>query len=481
MTHGASKPMTSASDQRGQPMAGPQRNPLRPELPPVWRMADDPGEAILRAEAEAVALENAELRDRFRTLNELEEQQQERRGVTRRTFFCGIAATMTALATSQFVATRAAFGVAPGGTLIHVFLYGGLDGLALIAPADDAYLRKHRPDLVLPDAGSIPIARNFKLTGAFAPLVPMLDSGQLAFVPGVADPRLSRSHFQAQDACNLGGLPSETGGRGFLDALLDKLGPGTTFRSVGIGTTLPLSLVGRNSTLAFNSVASVRLNGDRKFREPTAAAIRELFTGIDHPLEEVVASGLDALAQAQQLSATPYQPAEGVTYAGPVGNAFKELAMLIKRGANVRVATVGTGGYDTHENEEPHEGGYLYRKLNDLASNLASFYADLGEHGNDVTVMISTEFGRRVAQTGSGTDHGHGGPVILLTGRNKRFSSSLLGTWGGFDSLVRGDIPEFNNMFDVFGSVIKARFDLGDGDVGSLFPNHTFTPMQLFA
>lgn len=455
--------------------------PLHPSLPPVRRLADRPGEALLRAEAEAVALENAELRDRYRTLNELEEQQQERRGVTRRTFFAGVAATMTALATSQFVATRAAFGAAPGGTLIHVFLYGGLDGLALIAPADDGYLRTHRPDLVLPDNGSIPIARNFKLTGAFAPLQSMVDSGRLAFIPGVADPRLSRSHFQAQDACNLGGLPSETGGRGFLDALLDKLGPGTTFRSVGIGTTLPRSLVGTNSSLALNTVASFGLNGDRRFRDPTVAAIRELFTGIDHPLEAVVASGLSALAQAQQISATPYQPAEGVTYTGPVGNAFKELALLIKRGANVRVATVGTGGYDTHENEEPHEGGYLYRRLNDLAAALNAFYTDLGEHGDDVTVMISTEFGRRVAQTGSGTDHGHGGPVILLTGRNKRFSSSLLGDWRGFDSLERGDIPEFNNMFDVFGSVIKARFDLSDAEVGTIFPNHSFTPMSLFA
>jgi uncharacterized protein (DUF1501 family) len=457
------------------------RKPLYPDLPPIERLADDPGEALLRAEAEVVARENAEVRDRYRTLNELEEQQQERRGVTRRTFFAGVAATMTALATSQFVATRASFGATPGGTLIHLFLYGGLDGLALVAPADDGYLRTHRPDLVLPENGSIPIARNFKLTGAFAPLQSMLDAGRVAFIPGVADPRLSRSHFQAQDACNLGGLPSETGGRGFLDALLDHLGPGTTFRSVGIGTTLPRSLIGTNASLAINSVGSFSLNGDRKFREPTTAAIRELFTGINHPLEGVVAAGLSALAQAQQISSTPYQPAEGVTYTGSVAAAFRELAMLIKRGANVRVATIGTGGYDTHENEEPHEGGYLYQRLNDLATALVMFYLDLGEQGDDVTVMISTEFGRRVAQTGSGTDHGHGGPVILLTGRNRRFGSSLLGTWRGFESLVRGDIPEYNNMFDVFGSVIKARFGLSDAEVSTIFPNHTFTPMQLFA
>ncbi len=450
-------------------------------LATVWRMADDPGEALLRAEAEAVAVENAELRDRYRRLNELEEQQQERRGVTRRTFLAGVGATMTALATSQFVATRAAFGATPGGTLIHVFLYGGLDGLALIAPADDGYLRSTRPDLVLPASGPIPIARNFKLTQAFAPLQGMLDNGQLAFIPGVADPRLSRSHFQAQDACNLGGLPSETGGRGFLDVLIDKLGPGTTFRSIGVGTTLPRSLVGTNSSLALNTVASLNLNGDRKFREPTLTAIRELFAGINHPLEAVVGSGLSALASAQEMTAAPYEPAEGVTYTGQVAGAFKELALLIKRGANVRVATIGTGGYDTHENEGANEGGFLYERLTDLATALAMFYLDLGEQGNDVTVMISSEFGRRVAQNASGTDHGHGGAMILLSGRNMRFSSSLLGNWSGFDSLDRGDIPEFNNMFDVFGSVMKGRFGLSDAEVASVFPNHTFTPMQLFA
>jgi uncharacterized protein (DUF1501 family) len=238
---------------------------------------------------------------------------------------------------------------------------------------------------VLPASGPIPIARNFKLTQAFAPLQGMLDRGQLAFVAGVADPRLSRSHFQAQDACNLGGLPSETGGRGFLDALIDRLGPGTTFRSVGIGTTLPRSLVGTNPSLAVNTVASLSINGDRRFREPTVNAIRELFAGFKHPLEVAVRSGLNALANAAQLTAAPYEPAEGVTYEGPVANALKELALLIKRGANVRVATVGTGGYDTHENEGPLEGGFLYAKLNDLATALAMFYQDLGDQGNDVT------------------------------------------------------------------------------------------------
>jgi uncharacterized protein (DUF1501 family) len=434
-----------------------------------------PGEAALRAEAGAVAAENDALRDRYRTLNLQEEQQQDGRGVTRRTVLAG---TVTALATAQFLSAQASFAATPTGTLIHVFLYGGLDGLALIAPADDAFLRDRRPDLVLPASGPIPLAGNFKLTSAFAPLQGFLDRGELAFVPGVSDPRLSRSHFQASDACNLGGLPAETGGRGFLDSLIDALGPGTAFRSVGIGSTLPRSLVGTNSALSLTTVGSLNLNGENRFKQPTADAIRGLFTGINHPVEEAVKAGLDALATAQQLAAKPYTPAAGVTYTG-VGLAFKELALLIKGGANVRVATVSMGGFDTHEDEGPNPGGYLYRRLNELANALAAFFTDLGDQRSNVTVMVSTEFGRRVAQNGSGTDHGHGGVVILLSG--KKLASSLLGKWGGFDQLDNGDVPEFNNLFDVFGSVMQGRFELTNAEVTKVFPSRTFAPLKLFA
>jgi uncharacterized protein (DUF1501 family) len=446
--------------------------------PDVMRLADNPGEAILRAEAEAVARENAEITDRYRCLNNQEEEQQDGRGFSRRTFVVGAAATVTALATSQFLSTQVSFGATAGGTLVHVFLYGGLDGLSLIAPADDAYLKANRPDLVLPASGPIAIDGNFKLTAAFAPMRDMLKAGQLAFVPGVSDPRLSRSHFQAQDACNLGGLPAETGGRGFLDSLIGVLGPGTAFRSVGIGSTLPRSLVGTNSALSLNTVSSLNLNGDTKFKAATAKAIEGLFTGINHPVEDSVKAGLNALATAQQISAKPYTPANGVTYTG-VGNAFKELAILIKGGANVRVATIGMGGYDTHENEGTGPGGYLFGQLNQLANALAAFFSDLGDAGTDVTVMVSTEFGRRVAQNGTGTDHGHGGTVILASG--KKLAGSLLGKWGGFDKLDNGDVPEYNNLFDVFGSVMQGRFGLTDTEVGKVFPSRVFAPMEIYA
>ncbi|WBB79824.1 DUF1501 domain-containing protein [Micromonospora sp. WMMD882] len=451
--------------------------PLHPECPDVRRLADDPAEALLRAEADVVAAENAAERDRYLRLEAEEEAQQDGRGVTRRTFVAGAAATATALATAQFVTTSASFAATKTGTLIHVFLYGGLDGLSLVAPADDAVLRKARPDLTLGE-DSLALARNFKLTSAFSPLEKWLKAGQLGFVPAVSDERLSRSHFQAADACNLGGLPGETGGRGWLDSLVDHLGKGTAFRSVGVGSTLPRSLVGTNGALSLNSVGSLRLNGDEKFRAATEKAIKGLFTGINHPVQEAVQDGLGALATAQQLAAKPYQAAEGVEYQG-VGNAFKQLAQLIKGGANVRVATIGMGGYDTHENQGTRENGQLWRRLNELARAMAAFFTDLGEQSADVTVMVSSEFGRRVASNGGGTDHGHGGVVTVLSGR--KLTSSLLGAWQGLDDLDSGDVPEYNNMFDVYGSVAQGRFGLTNAEVDKIFPRMTYSPMKLYA
>ncbi|WP_307854722.1 DUF1501 domain-containing protein [Micromonospora sp. C31] len=451
--------------------------PLHPECPDLRRLADDPAEALLRAEADIVAAENAAEADRYRRLEDLEEAQQDGRGVTRRTFVAGAAATATALATAQFVTTSASFAATKTGTLIHVFLYGGLDGLSLVAPANDPVLAKARPDLLLGD-DSLAVGRGFKLTSAFKPLEKWLRSGNLGFVPAVSDERLSRSHFQAADACNLGGLPNETGGRGWLDSLVDALGTGTAFRSVGIGSTLPRSLVGNNGALSLNNVGSLRLNGDDRYRAATEKAIKGLFTGINHPVQESVQDGLGALATAQRLAAKPYQPAEGVEYRG-VGNAFQQLAQLIKGGANVRVATVGMGGYDTHENQGTREGGQLHRRLNELASAMAAFFTDLGDKSADVTIMVSSEFGRRVASNGGGTDHGHGGVVTLLSGR--KLTGSLLGAWNGLDDLDSGDVPEYNNMFNVYGAVAQGRFGLTNAEVDKIFPRQKYRPMKLYA
>ncbi|MEK8109857.1 hypothetical protein NKG94_46315 [Micromonospora sp. M12] len=300
---------------------------------------------------------------------EPEEAQQDGRGVTRRTFVAGAAATATALATAQFVTTSASFAATKTGTLIHVFLYGGLDGLSLIAPDGDPVLAKARPDLLLGN-DSLALGRA-SADRRVQPLEKWLTAGQLGFIPAVSDERLSRSHFQAADACNLGGLPNETGGRGWLDGLVDNLGKGTAFRSVGIGSTLPRSLVGNNGALSLNNVGSLRLNGDDKFRAATEKAIKGSSPGSTtrsrRPCRRAWRAGDRPAARRKAVPARRGRQVRGHRWRLPATRPADQ-------GRRERpVATVGMGGYDTHENQGTREGGQLYNRLNELATAMAAF------------------------------------------------------------------------------------------------------------
>jgi uncharacterized protein (DUF1501 family) len=397
---------------------------------------------------------------------------------SRRAFLAGAAATVTAVATSQALPGRAAYAASAKGTLVHVFLHGGLDGLSVVAPTDESVLEDARPNLLMTERTALALDRSFRLNSAFAPLAEALKDGLLGFIPGVSDPRLSRSHFQAVDMCDLGGLPREAGGRGWLDRLVDQLGPGTAFRGVGVGATLPRSLVGTNGALSLTTVDGLALNGEARFKDPTLAAIGALYEDINHPVQDAVGATLGAVRTVQGMSAQGYRPADGVAYEG-VGLAFRQVAQLIKGGTNVRVAAISLAGWDTHEDQGTEDGGYLHTRLSDLARGMAAFFADLGPAAADVTVLVSSEFGRRVAESGTGSDHGHGGVVMLLSGR--KLSSSLIGRWDGLGTLDSGDVPEFNNLFDVYGSVVQGQFGLTDAQVVKIFPQRRYAPMKLFS
>ncbi|HIF13798.1 MAG TPA: DUF1501 domain-containing protein, partial [Dehalococcoidia bacterium] len=56
------------------------------------------------------------------------------------------------------------------------------------------------------------------------------------------------------------------------------------------------------------------------------------------------------------------------------------------------------------------------RLLTELSGALRDFMADLREHdaSEEVMVYVFTEFGRRIADNGSGTDHGSGGGAFIV-------------------------------------------------------------------
>jgi uncharacterized protein (DUF1501 family) len=378
---------------------------------------------------------------------------------------------------SQFVSARAAFGAPGGGALVAVFLRGGLDGLSVLVPADDPHLLAARPGIAVPGGALLPLARGFGLHPALAPLHDLWRRGLFTAVPAVSTPDISRSHFQAQDCLERGGASTGTT-EGWLDRVLDAVGPGTTFRAISVGRTTARALAGDQAAMAVDDLGRFTLQaGPPEMAVPTADALRTLYTGLDHPLAADVASTIDGLATAAMLSTTPYE--RGATYPDSgVGDHFAEVARLVKADVGLRVACLDVGGWDMHTGiGEPGEGR-MARALEELGAALAAFAADLGDRFAQTNVVVVTEFGRRVEQNANhGTDHGHGAAVLVLGGGIA--GGTVPGAWHGLapDVLDQGDVPGWNDYRDLLAEVVTARLGVSAGAMGQVFPGHQVRPL----
>lgn len=398
-------------------------------------------------------------------------------GFTRRQVLAGAGMAGVAALGTQLVTTRASFGAAPGGgMLVVLFLRGGMDGLSVVVPAGDPHLGEARPGIAVPASRLLPLDRGFGLHPALAPLHELWKRGQFTAVPATSTPDLSRSHFQAQDCLERGG--SSTGTlEGWLDRVLDALGPGTTFRAVGSGPTVPRSLAGDQAPLALRRLDDLRLHDPDEVRGRARDALRALYTGVDGPVTGEVASGLAAMDVAAMLGSVPSQPA--VPYPpGDLGVGLAQIARLVKSDVGLRVACIDLGGWDMHTQIGTLDGGFMKDNLTGLGENLGAFAADLGDRLADVTLVGMTEFGRRVAQNGNaGADHGHGSTVLLLGGGLA--GGTIHGRWPGLapQVLVQGDVPGANDFRDVLGELVVRRLGLGPAALGTVFPGHAYHPL----
>jgi uncharacterized protein (DUF1501 family) len=449
---------------------GPQVGALHPECPDVARLGPTPADGTLRARAAWVAADAAAHRDAWT------------RGMSRRKFLARVGLGGAAALTAPLVTARASFGQ-PGatGTLVVVFLRGGMDGLSVVVPAADPYLAQARPRIAVPPATLLPLDRDFGLHPALAPLHLLWGRRQLAVVHGVSTPDVSRSHFQAQDCLERGGSSTGTM-EGWLDRVLDVMGAGTTFRSLTVGATTTRSLAGDQPSLTLTSLDWFKLGGpEGEVAARTVEALSSLYTGLDHPLAGEVAATLDGLATAALLSAQGSPPA--ATYpGGEFPERLAEVARLVKADVGLRVACVDVGGWDMHTNLGTVDGGAMKNELTRLGGSLAAFAQDLGDRLDQVTVVVVTEFGRRVAQNANaGTDHGHGAAVLLLGGGLA--GGRVHGAWQDLhpDVLDRGDVPGWTDYRDVLGEVVTARLAIDAGALATVFPGHRAQPVGVMA
>ncbi|MBA3524866.1 MAG: hypothetical protein H0T85_10015, partial [Geodermatophilaceae bacterium] len=163
------------------------------------------------------------------------------KGFTRRSFLAGSGFVLASTLGSQLVTTRhayAAAGASNGKTLVVVFMRGGLDGLATVVPRNDPTLSAQRTQIGIPDSLLLNLNSTFGLHPSLSAVLPLYQQYKLAFVHAVGATDSNRDHFASQSLMERG-TSSLTSPTGWLDRVLEVDGPGTTFRAVSEGPTVP--------------------------------------------------------------------------------------------------------------------------------------------------------------------------------------------------------------------------------------------------
>ena len=135
----------------------------------------------------------------------------------------------------------------------------------------------------------------------------------------------------------------------------------------------------------------------------------------------------DALQRLETMRTTPYSPSNGAVYeSDEFSHGLRQLAQLIKADVGVEAASIDLDGWDSHFTQQTILPTLAAR----LGNGLAAFRRDLGERMRSTTVIVMTEFGRRVRENSAfGTDHGRGSTMFVLGGGVK--GGRVIGPWPG--------------------------------------------------
>lgn len=358
--------------------------------------------------------------------------------------------------------------------LILLQLAGGNDGLNTVVPfTNDDYYRA-RPRLGI---GAKEVLRLNDVVGLHPNLIQfkeLFDAGQMQIVQNVGYPNPNRSHFRSTEIWQTASDAEKNEKYGWVGRYFDNACQGADPTvGINIGQQTPQAFFGPKPTgVSLKNPESYRYkNGatDAAFRElnmqetpgmvemessgdSIGAVAGTIRTG--SPLEFIERASLDAQVSSDQILKLSRSVQNMATYPNSgLATDLKLVAKLIAGGMPTRIYYVSHGGFDTHKNQKgAHEG-----LLKQLAEGLGAFVADLKQQGNFDRVMIMTfsEFGRRVAENGSGgTDHGAAAPQFLIGGKVVAGVSGEAPRLAAAD-LDHGDVKFSTDFRSVYAGVLE--------------------------
>ena len=313
------------------------------------------------------------------------------------------ASALAPLSALSFAATSSKPGDA---RFVFVILRGGLDGLYAVPAIGDPDFAAARGPLAQYEQAPLGLSGPFALHPNLAQMHAMYGRGELAVLHAVGLPYRDRSHFDAQQVLESGGVRPYEIGTGWLARALAP----TSTKSIALSTAVPLVLRGPGVVDTWAPSALPDPGAD------LVARLTQMYAN-----DAALAT---ALERARALHLGAGMPADMTGDAaknrryGNFGVLAQRAAEFLAQSGGPQVAVLEIGGWDSHANEA-NPNGALANGLRQLDGGLAALRDGLVPSGtwNRTVVLVATEFGREVAVNGTlGTDHGTGGAAFVLGG-----------------------------------------------------------------
>ncbi len=352
--------------------------------------------------------------------------------------------------------------------LVVLQLSGGNDALNTVVPHGDPLYYDNRPSVRVPEGQALDLNGHVGLNPNMVAMKRLYDDGKLAVIQGVGYPNPNRSHFRSMDiwhTCE----PDKQGTEGWLGRATREIDPHkeNVLTAVNFGRGLPRSLAAPGVPVA--SVGNLAtygvLTGIEEEDQRTDAL--DIFSKIYSPtigrssvVDYLSQTGMDALKGADILSTAPEMYTSSVEYGGDVvAQYMKNIAQVHLAGFGTRIlyTTAPYNSFDTHAGELA-----AHAKLwTDTSNAIADFYDDLKEHdaSDNVVVLVFTEFGRRVHDNGSGTDHGSGGMAFVV---GDAVNGGMYGEYPSLedDKLLEGDLHFSTDFRSIYTDLLEGFMGL---------------------
>ncbi len=345
---------------------------------------------------------------------------------------------------------------------VVVQLSGGNDFMNTLIPYTNSIYYDNRKLLNIPQEDVLPLDNTLGWHPEMAPFKELYDRGMVAVVQGIGYPDSNRSHFRGMDIWHTC-TPNEVSTIGWLGNTIELLDPSgenpLTGVNFGVGLPKAMTKAGVPVTSVSNLDSYGLMSGitAEKQRDKALQIFKNMYgqaVGTGPVMEYLSRTGNDVLTGADLIKVAPEKYVSTIEYAdSAIAKSLRDVARVHTADLGTRIFYTQQGGYDTHANQQPAQPG-LFK---DLARAVNDFFADLEEHEADenVVMLIFSEFGRRVYDNGSGTDHGSGGGAFLV---GKQIEGGLYSEYPSLDRdrWAKGeDLEHTIDYRGIYGTVLE--------------------------